>query len=89
VVIDDFNIHGARRSVGPFKTYPPLVIDADAVLASPVAFQCLKSVARQGSKIPDSRGRFQAIKLQAGGAFEARKRPDPFAGRADYALRQA
>jgi len=36
-----------RMPITPHKADPPLVIDADAVLILPVAFQPLQSVSRQ------------------------------------------
>jgi hypothetical protein len=46
MVIDDFNVGWAGRRGGPSKAYPPLVVNADTVLAFAVAFQRLEVVAR-------------------------------------------
>jgi len=43
VVVVDFNVNGP--GVCPDKAYAPLVIDADAMLADPVARQSLQSIA--------------------------------------------
>jgi hypothetical protein len=80
VVINDLNIYRAGRSLRPFKAYPPLVIDADAVLAFAIAFQPFKAVAGQRRKIPDPRGRFQPVKLQPGGPLNAGKGFNPLPG---------
>jgi len=49
MVICDFNI---MRIVGfPFKAYPPLVIDAYAVLAFPIVSQSFKSITWRYSQI--------------------------------------
>jgi hypothetical protein len=37
MVIDNLDIDWAGRAVGPLEADPPLVIDADAVLALPIA----------------------------------------------------
>src|SRR5260221_9961893 len=80
VVINDLNIHRPGRAGRPFKAYPPFVIDADAVLASAIAFQGFKTVAGQGRKVSERRSRFETIKLQAAGPFNAGKGFDPSAG---------
>jgi hypothetical protein len=40
----------------PLKTYPPLVVDADAVLALAVGFQCLQLVTRWDAQAGEFRG---------------------------------
>lgn len=47
MVVHDFDIVRTRRAWRPFKAYPPLVIDADAVLAFVVALQGLETVSGQ------------------------------------------
>jgi hypothetical protein len=42
VVIDDLDIH--RTFVSPDKTYPPLLVDPDAVLAMTIAAQSFEHV---------------------------------------------
>jgi len=37
VIINDLDVLWALRLVRPFETDPPLIVDADAVLASSVA----------------------------------------------------
>jgi hypothetical protein len=81
MVIDDLNVYRAWRSGRPFKAYPPLVIDADAVLAFAVAFQRFKAVAGQRRKVLERRSRFQTVKLQAGGLLNAGKGSNPFPSR--------
>jgi len=83
VVIDNFNIYRARRSGRPFKAYPPLVVDADTVLAFAVAPQRFEAVAGQRRKVLEARGRFQTVELQTGGPLYAGKGFDPFAGGED------
>jgi len=45
VIIDDFDVHRARRSIRPLKTDAPLIIDADAVLPLPIALEGFEPVA--------------------------------------------
>jgi hypothetical protein len=80
MVIDDLNIYRAWRSGRPFKAYPPLIIDADAILAFAVALQRFKTVAGQRRKVLDRRSRFQTVKLHASGPLNAGKGFDPFPG---------
>jgi len=49
VIVHDFHI--PRRSLTPFKAYPPLIVDADAVLATPVAVQSFEPIARRHPQI--------------------------------------
>ena len=47
MIVHDFDIVRSRRAGGPFKTNPPLVVDADTVLTFTVTFQNLEPVFRQ------------------------------------------
>jgi hypothetical protein len=49
MVIGYFNIAGV--SVFPAKTYPPLIVDPDAVLSPAIALQDLKPIARRNPEI--------------------------------------
>jgi hypothetical protein len=49
VVVDDLDV--LRPGRGPPETDPPLVINADAVLASTVTFECLQPVAWWNAKV--------------------------------------
>jgi hypothetical protein len=57
MVINNFHVGWAGCLFGPFKTDPPLVIDADAVLAFSVSFQGFKAVAGQYGKVSKHNGR--------------------------------
>jgi hypothetical protein len=49
MIIRDLNI---MRPIGlPFETYPPLVVDSNAVLALPIAFQSLQLVAGWNAQV--------------------------------------
>jgi hypothetical protein len=55
VVIDNFD--ACRTNGRPHEADAPLVVDANAVLTFPVAFQCLQSIARRSvQKIQRLRG---------------------------------
>ena len=45
------NLHCGRPCGSPNETQPVLIVDADAVLASPVPFEGFKSVARGNSQV--------------------------------------
>ena len=49
VVVRDFDFR--RALLGPAKAHPPLIVDANAVLALPVSAQGLEVVRRQAPKI--------------------------------------
>jgi hypothetical protein len=51
VVVHDFDVRRAGVAVGPFEADPPLHVDADAVLALPVALQSFERVRWQRLKI--------------------------------------
>src|SRR6476661_8757270 len=61
VIVHDFHI--PRRSLTPFKAYPPLIVDADAVLATPVAVQSFEPIARRRSQIVELLGRVNGEQL--------------------------
>jgi hypothetical protein len=47
VVVHYFDISRAGRCSSPYKTNPPLIVDADAVLAPSVTAQSLEAIAGQ------------------------------------------
>jgi len=53
VVIHDFKLIGVP--LAPRKTNPPLVIDADAVLTLPIAFEAFQAVSWQRRERPEIR----------------------------------
>ena len=73
MVIDNLDVDRAGRAVGPLKANPPLVIDAGAVLAMPIALQCFQPVARQGGKIFQARRCVQSFQPRLGLTCEAGK----------------
>jgi hypothetical protein len=47
MIILDRHVDGPGRSIGPLETNPPLVVDPDAVVSGPAAFQLLESMPRK------------------------------------------
>jgi hypothetical protein len=62
-VVHDFHI--PRRALAPLEAYPPLVIDADAVLAAPVAVQSFEPIAWRNSQMIKRLGRIDPEKLSS------------------------
>jgi len=81
VIINDLDVDGTWRGVGPLEANPPLIVDADAVLAFAISGQRLKTVAGQSGQVLNRNGGLQTVQLEARGTFYARKRLDPFPGR--------
>jgi len=80
VIIHDFDIDRPGRTVWPLETNPPLVVDANPVLALPVAAQRFESVARQAGKVLECRGRLETIELELRGPLNRGERLDALAG---------
>jgi hypothetical protein len=59
VIIHNFYIFWPLGAWRPFKTDTPLFVDPDTVLSLPVAFQALKPVSRQLTKIAKTQRRFK------------------------------
>ncbi len=79
MIIDDLDAGRAGRAFGPFEADAPPVIDADAVLALPVAFERFKSVARQSAKVSKACRGFHAVEPVFSPPDEAGKFPHGFA----------
>src|ERR1700744_4613750 len=61
VIVHDFNV--PDRTVVPLKAYPPLIVDADTVLPSPIAPQRLQPIARWYEQIVELLGCIDSEKL--------------------------
>ena len=79
MVIDDLNVFGAVSSLRPLEADAPLLIDANAVLASPVAGQGFQPVAGQPGQVPQAGCRFKNSQSLFGLMAEALKAGNPFA----------
>lgn len=71
VVVGDFDV--VRVLVFPAKAYPELIVNANAILAGSIAFQCFEMVARWKSEFVECRGCFKLSEFAQGG-FEDRWR---------------
>jgi hypothetical protein len=71
MVIHDF--HLLRISAAPNETNPPLVIDADAVLAGTIAFQGFQPVARRRKQISQHPRPVQVFQLAPGSVLNVRR----------------
>src|SRR5438105_1789793 len=74
VVVNDLYVGRPRRAIMPFKADPPLIVDADTVLALAVPAQCLEPVPGQSGEIAERGSRLHAIKLEARGPLKTGKR---------------
>src|SRR5437868_1414121 len=61
VIIDNLHIDRAGRTFRPFEANPPLIIDADAVLARPAAFKGFQPIAADRGKVFQAGCRLQAV----------------------------
>jgi hypothetical protein len=61
MVINNLDIDRAGRATWPLKTDPPLVVDADAVLALAFAPQGFQPIAGQSEEILQARRRLQSL----------------------------
>jgi len=61
MVVGYFNVTGI--SVFPEKTYPPLIVDPDAVLPFAITPQCFKPVARRDPEVLQTPGLVKVQKL--------------------------
>src|ERR1700746_2081643 len=80
VIVNNLHVWRPWRAVGPLEANPPLIVNADAVLALAVAYQRFKTVTRQCGKIPQRRSRFHTVRLQARRSFKTRECLNPFPG---------
>src|SRR5699024_8785712 len=61
VVVND--LHLLRSGVRPYETYPPLVVDPDAVLPNPITFESFEPVAGWDAEVLDGLRRSHLTKL--------------------------
>ena len=61
MIIDDFDV--IRLAVAPDKTQPPLIVNADAVLAEPITLQRLQVIAGRYTQKIQGRGGMQLHQL--------------------------
>ena len=71
VVVNDLNI--GRTAIRPSETDPKLIVDSDAVLAFPVALQCLQPVAGRDLQVLQEVSLVQLIQTPPGSGPEVRR----------------
>lgn len=81
VIVHNLNIRRPGSGRRPFKADAPLIVDSNAVLASPVPFQRFEMVSGQRCEIAQRSRCFEPIQFQACGALYAEKCLNPLARR--------
>jgi len=79
VIVSDLDVDRAGRAFRPLKANPPLVIDADAVLALPIALQSFQPIARQSGEVFEGRRPIQSVKTDFRLSRETGKFPNALA----------
>jgi hypothetical protein len=69
-----------RGVFGPYKANPPLITEANAVLALAVPSERFKAVAGQYGKVFKHDSRILSVQLHTGSTFDSRERLYPFTG---------
>jgi hypothetical protein len=80
MMVDNFYVNRSQGLFGPFETHPPLVVDADAVLAFAVSGKRFKTIAGQRGNILQRKRDLKTVELEACGAFDSEERLDLSAG---------
>jgi len=70
MVIDDLDVEGMTAI--ETKTQPPLIVDADAPPACPIALQRFEAVGKRLAQILGTRGEMQIFEPTQGDAVECR-----------------
>ena len=73
------NLNIFRAVPAPAKTNSPLVVDANAVLAFPIALQRFKPICRWRQQVPQFRRVVQHMQLACRDDVDIGKSPDAFA----------
>ena len=78
MVINNLNVYRTWRAFWPCEANPPLVVDADAILAFPGTLKGLQVVARS-DQISDGHSGVELLQLLARGSFYTGERFNPLA----------
>lgn len=87
MIVND--LHAFRTGGSPAKAYSPLVVDADAVLASTIRFQCFQVISRRHTQVLQATRNLQLPELCSCNRCDAGKSPDPVAGRQGFSIAAA
>lgn len=80
VIVNDLHISRSWRPVRPLEAYPPLVVDADTILAFPIPNERFEAVSGQRRQVCQRYSRLKAVELQARRAFDSREGPYALTG---------
>jgi len=73
------NFHVISVPVAPYKTYPPLIVNANAMLSFPIAFESFQPVARKDRQIFQNLGSIQVLQFSPGHVSDIRWRSGLYA----------
>jgi len=73
MIVGDLDIPG--RAIAPYKAEPPLIVDANAVLALTIAAQSLQTVTGRHPQIVQLPGGINGQKLRAGAPLNLYRKP--------------
>jgi hypothetical protein len=73
VVVDDFNV--ISSILLPYKTNSELIVDADAVLSTPVSSQRFQHISRRLAEIVKTGGSIHPVEFRPGYAFDIAPSP--------------
>lgn len=79
MVIDDLDISRAGRPFRPCETYPPLVIDPNAILPFAAAFEGFQPIAGKSGEVGKICRRVEPVEPYLGLTRETGKRPNVIA----------
>jgi hypothetical protein len=71
MVIDDFNV--MHIPLNPFEAYPPLIVDADAVLTGAVTLERFQAISRRNPQIFEPGSAGQKFELSPRHALDGAK----------------
>src|SRR6266852_2903737 len=80
MIVNNLYVRWPERAARPLEANPPLIVNANAVLALAVADQSFEAIAWQSGQVSERGGCLQTVELQARGALKPRKSLDAFAG---------
>jgi hypothetical protein len=72
------NFHFVGISVAPHKADAPLIVDANAVLPSPVPVESFQAIASRSSQIGELPGKMYLVKFAPGYALDGLEPPHEF-----------
>jgi hypothetical protein len=79
MIVHDLYVRRAPCRFRPFKTYPPLLIDTDLILAGPIASQRFKPVVREAGEVGKPQLRIRDLQAFPTLPIKALERPHEFA----------